>query len=154
MPLVTLLCGAAGAGKTTYAKSLEAEGAVRISMDEAAWARGYRNEHPPRDVIVELDAELRNALRAAVAADRDVVVDLSLSSRFFRDEYRAVVAETGAECRLVYLETDFDELWRRVAARDEVSSANAFRMTREQLAEYVDGFEVPGDDEHPVVVRT
>jgi len=33
-PEVVLLCGVAGAGKTTYAKRLETCGHVRLSIDE------------------------------------------------------------------------------------------------------------------------
>ena len=44
MPMVTLLCGPAGAGKTTYARKLERRGAVRLSMDEAVWRDGGQFE--------------------------------------------------------------------------------------------------------------
>ena len=33
------MCGVAGSGKTTYAKLLETEGYVRLSIDEEVWAR-------------------------------------------------------------------------------------------------------------------
>lgn len=33
-PVVYLLCGLTGSGKTTYAKRLEAAGAVRLTVDE------------------------------------------------------------------------------------------------------------------------
>ena len=33
-PVVYLLCGLTGSGKTTYARQLEAAGAVRLSVDE------------------------------------------------------------------------------------------------------------------------
>ena len=33
------MCGIAGAGKTTYAKALEASGWVRLSIDEEVWER-------------------------------------------------------------------------------------------------------------------
>ena len=33
------MCGVAGSGKTTYAQRLEAEGYVRLSIDEEIWQR-------------------------------------------------------------------------------------------------------------------
>lgn len=33
------MCGVAGSGKTTYAKQLESEGYVRLSVDEEVWRR-------------------------------------------------------------------------------------------------------------------
>jgi hypothetical protein len=43
MPAVVyLLCGLTGSGKTSYAKRLEAGGAVRLSVDEEVYARHGR----------------------------------------------------------------------------------------------------------------
>jgi hypothetical protein len=41
-PVVYLLCGLTGPGKTTCAKQLEAAGAVRLSVDEEVFARHGR----------------------------------------------------------------------------------------------------------------
>lgn len=41
-PVVYLLCGLTGSGKTTYARQLEAGGAVRLSVDEEVYARHGR----------------------------------------------------------------------------------------------------------------
>ena len=73
MPLVTLLCGPAGAGKTTYALELVAKGAHRLSMDEAVWADGWGEQQPPAARLVELHDALQDDLRRAVGEGRDVV---------------------------------------------------------------------------------
>lgn len=36
--IVVMMCGVAGSGKTTFAKKLEKEGFVRLSIDEDIWA--------------------------------------------------------------------------------------------------------------------
>jgi dephospho-CoA kinase len=41
-PVVYLLCGLTGSGKTTYAKRLETRGAVRLSVDEEVFVRHGR----------------------------------------------------------------------------------------------------------------
>ena len=35
--IVVMMCGVAGAGKTTLAKQLEAAGYLRLSIDEEVW---------------------------------------------------------------------------------------------------------------------
>ena len=38
IPLVVMMCGVAGSGKTTFAQQLEKEGFLRLSIDEEIWA--------------------------------------------------------------------------------------------------------------------
>ena len=42
-PVVYLLCGFVGSGKTTYARELERSGIVRLSIDELVFARHGRH---------------------------------------------------------------------------------------------------------------
>ena len=41
-PLVVMMCGVAGSGKTTFSQLLEKEGFVRLSIDEEIWATNGR----------------------------------------------------------------------------------------------------------------
>ena len=50
MSRVIMMCGPAGAGKSTIARRLQAAGAVRLSLDEEAWERG---EHADDFVLTE-----------------------------------------------------------------------------------------------------
>jgi predicted kinase len=153
MPLVTLLCGPAGAGKTTYALELVAKGAHRLSMDEAVWADGWGEQQPPVERLVELHDQLKDDLRRAVGEGRDVVVDLSLAARDVRDEWREVAARAGAKTSLVVLTAPFEVLWHRVQRR-EGDHANSVRLNREQLRDYVDGFDWPGAEEPHRTIRS
>lgn len=154
MPTVTLLCGPAGAGKTTYARKLERRGAVRLSMDEAVWDDGWRQDEPPQDRLDELYAGLHDELARAVADGSDVVVDLSLADRSVRDEWRRLCDEVGAECELLVLTAPFDVLWQRVKRRNDEEHANALRLTESRLRLYVDGFDWPSADEGARVIAT
>jgi hypothetical protein len=68
-PVVYLLCGLTGSGKTTYARRLEAGGAVRLSVDEEVYARHgrYGVDYPmseyferERPVVEELPRRLEH----------------------------------------------------------------------------------------------
>ena len=154
MPMVTLLCGPAGAGKTTYARKLERRGAVRLSMDEAVWDDGWRQDEPPQERLDALYAGLRDDLAHAVEAGSDVVVDLSLAERSVRDEWRELCASTGVDCELLVFTAPFEVLWQRVKRRNDEEHANAVRMTESRLRLYVDGFDWPAADEDARVVNT
>ena len=154
MPKVTLLCGPAGAGKTTYARTLERRGAVRLSMDEAVWDDGWRQDEPPRQRLDELYAGLRDALVRAVAEGSDVVVDLSLAERSVRDEWRRLCVAAGVTCELLVFTAPFEVLWQRVKRRNDEEHANAVRLTESRLRLYVDGFDWPAADEDARVIST
>ena len=154
MPKVTLLCGPAGAGKTTYARKLERRGAVRLSMDEAVWDDGWRQDEPPQERLDELYAGLQDELTRAVAAGSDVVVDLSLAERSVRDEWRRLCGAAGVACELVVVTAPFDVLWDRVKRRNDEEHANAVRLTESRLRLYVDGFDWPASDEDTRVIVT
>ena len=60
-PHVVFMCGAAGSGKTTTARALEAEGFTRLSVDAEAYARGWHGVIT-REQAAVIDAELRERL--------------------------------------------------------------------------------------------
>lgn len=154
MPKVTLLCGPAGAGKTTYARKLERRGAVRLSMDEAVWADGWRQDQPPQERLDELYAGLQDELARAVAAGSDVVVDLSFADRAVRDHWRQLCGAAGVAHELLVFTAPFDVLWQRVKRRNDEEHANAVRLTESRLRLYVDGFDWPAADEGARVIVT
>ena len=154
MPRVTLLCGPAGAGKTTYARQLVSDGAVRLSMDEAVWQDGWRAAEPPPQRLDELHRRLQQRLCAAVDEGVDVVVDLSLSQRTIRDEWRTLAVAAGADVELVLLTAPVEVLWQRVTCRAGQAHADAVVLSRDQLRAYVDGFDWPAADESARVIHT
>ena len=130
MPKVTLLCGPAGAGKTTYARKLEQRGAVRLSMDEAVWDDGWRQDEPPQERLDELYAGLRQTFD------------------------RALAGGTGVSSELLVFTAPFEVLWQRVKRRNDEEHANAVRLTESRLRLYVDGFDWPAADEGAQVIST
>lgn len=145
------MCGPAGSGKTTYARGLEHNGLVRLSIDEEAWARGYRRQPLAEEVAAQIEAELRARLVALVQAGRDVVVDFAFWSRQARADYRRLLTGLGVQAETVYLATPREVVLARVAERSG-DGADDVLLDPATAASYFDHFEAPGQDEGPLHV--
>lgn len=116
---VWLLVGLTGSGKTTFAKRLEVDGVVRLSLDELVFARHGRygvdyheSEYFAKEApIVE---EVYARLGELVAAGRDVVLDVGLWRRADRDAAKKLVESAGGVWRLIFFKVAREELLRRL----------------------------------------
>jgi predicted kinase len=151
MSRVILMCGPAGAGKTTYARRLERQGMVRLSFDVELWRRGISRMPPPPDVRDAVEADLRARLLELVAAGTDVVLDFSFWSRRMREEYRRLLEPTGVVPETVYLATDRETVRSRMQAR-RGTHADDYALSDDLVAGYFDHFEPPTSDEGPLTV--
>jgi predicted kinase len=139
------MCGVAGAGKTTYAQALEAEGYVRLSIDELIWQRFGRfgvdyDSARYAEYTAIAEAAMRGRLVELVRQGKDVVVDRSFWQRAARDEYKALLAEAGARAELVYLKVEREQLRERLAARAARFDAHAaFPITDDILDRFSSG---------------
>jgi predicted kinase len=155
---VVLMCGVAGAGKTTYAQRLESSGYVRLSIDEEVWARFGRFgiDYEPALYsrhLVSTEAVLRERLVDLVRAGQNVVVDFSFWERARRDEYKQLIVDAGGSWELVYLKVGRGELRRRLAARADRFDANAaFPITDAKLDEFLTGFQEPAGEGEITIV--
>lgn len=146
-----LMCGPAGAGKSTVARRLESDGWARLSVDALGWERGYRRHLLTDAVVAELQTEVRSRLVALVLDGRDVVVDSSFWSRRSRDEYRALLLPHGVVPEVWYLPTPREVVLARMAARDG-SGPDAVALPEVLAQRYFEQFEVPTHDEGPLRV--
>ena len=145
------MCGPAGSGKTTYARGLENDGFVRLSIDDEAWALGLYQQPLPEPVAARIEAQLTDRLLELVHAGVDVVIDFSFWSRRKRLEYRALLAEVGVTAETVYLATPREVVLARVAAR-RGADADDVVLDETTAAFYFDHLEVPTADEGPLTV--
>jgi predicted kinase len=145
-PMLFVMVGLPASGKTTRAKEIEEERrALRLTPDE--WmiplfgdndARGKRNVLEGRFIWLALRA-LHNG--------SDVVLDFGVWSKVERTALRALAAEAGASCELVYLEIDHEEQRRRRDTRAIEKPDETFYITNDDLADYRRRFEQPDNAE-------
>ncbi|MFF6786839.1 AAA family ATPase [Streptomyces sp. NPDC012510] len=156
-PVVYLLVGLTGSGKTTYAKRrLEPDGAVRLSVDELVHARHgrYGVDYPERDYFAleaPVVAEVRERLVELVMAGRDVVLDHGLWLRSARQEWKKLVEEAGGRWRLLYFPVSREELLRRLEERNGREDANALTVTQSALDDFYARFEPPHDEGEEII---
>lgn len=147
-PLVVMMCGVAGSGKTTFSKILEQEGFVRLSIDEEIWTTNGRwGIDFPMEKIDEYkqDAEekLRNQLIKFIQDKQQVVIDFSFWDRVRRNRYKKLIGDSGGKWKLIYLNVHHDDLRKRLTIRNQRFDANSFPISEELLTSYLKGFEIP-----------
>ena len=146
MPVLHLICGLPGSGKTTLAKQLERElPALRLAPDE--WmARivgdGFDDVKRAAVEAVQWDIAAR-ALRLGV----DVILENGFWSRRERDDFRSRAAAIGATTKLHFLDVPREELRRRLALRNAAPEADTFPVNDSQLDLYWSWFEPPAPEE-------
>jgi predicted kinase len=123
-PVVWLLTGMPGSGKTTFAKVLEQAGIIRISVDDQMTARHGRigkdyAEHEHLSLQAPVLEDVRRQLVELLRAGRSVVLDHGLGTRVDREDYKQLIIDCGAAWRLVYFQVEHDELLRRLAKRND-----------------------------------
>ena len=128
LPVVHLIEGPVGAGKSTYARALAAEQrAVWLNLDDW-YARLYRADRPEAFVLewyverkARCHAQILRVTRSLVDAGTDVVVELGLIQRAARESFYAEI--DGLPCELRVYVLDAPEKTRRA----RVQSRNAER---------------------------
>ena len=149
---VVLMCGPAGAGKTTFARQLETRGYTRLSIDEEVVRRIENGILTPnsdvRLVSISIEEDLRARLIDLVRRGEDVVVDFSFPERSSRDAYRRIVTENGGTADLVYIRVPPDD----VHASRRWSGHQGQEHESITLDDYIDAFEEPEPDEQAIVI--
>jgi predicted kinase len=156
VPLVIMMCGIAGSGKTTFSQRLETEGFVRLSIDEEIWAtRGRYGIDFPIEKIEEYKKEaeetLRKRLIGQIRQKEHVVIDFSFWDRVRRERYKQLIEDAGGKWKLIYLKVRPDVLRERLTLRNQRFDANSFPISEELLASYLEGFEIPEGEGEMVV---
>jgi predicted kinase len=152
---VHLICGAIGAGKTTYAIALAARtGAVRLSMDD--WMKNlfFADRPNPHGFEWFLEREARcevqmwEVAESIIERDVDVVFDLGLPRLEDRDRCRGRGMQTKGAVKLHYLDVDVETRRARVRRRNlERAGTFALQVTDAMFDFMERWFEPPTEDE-------
>ena len=142
MPIVYLLCGLPGSGKTFYARDLEKDGAIRLTLDEELFSLHGRNlpEGTYSDVERKTKEVLTNRLVAYLKEGKSVILDWGFWKKEERDRVASLVREYGGEPKLLYFNGNSIDLVSRVQGRD---LAKNHEIDAAMLAEFKKRFEEP-----------
>ncbi|WFU12736.1 ATP-binding protein (plasmid) [Rhizobium sp. CB3090] len=144
--------GLPGAGKTTIGKRLERECPALLLSPDVWMARvvgdGYDADR--RRAVQQLQLELADKV---LRLGRDVVLEFGFFRRVERDVARTLASNAGAEAQLIFLDPPFEELVKRVEARNRDLPADTFSITQEHLELCATWLERPLPEEEASVYR-
>lgn len=150
-PVLHLMVGLPGSGKTTYAKKLEGEvGALRLTPDE--WHIALFGDDFPGDDHDERHSRVERVMwsvaQRALSLGVSVILDFGFWSREERDGLRRQARRLGADFRIHYMDVPLDELIRRVEIRNGSAEGDpVFRISRGDLEQWAAMFQPPTQDE-------
>lgn len=145
-PILHLLWGLPGSGKTTLGKQLERDcDAMRFSPDEWLYRLGLDfHDETGRGKIERLQWELAQQL---LRRGNDVVLENGFWTKEERDGYRAVAGEIGATTKIHFLDVPMAELKARIVRRNRLRDAATPEVDPSSLDEWAAMFEPPTVDE-------
>jgi len=164
-PVVVLMCGVSGSGKSWTAERLAGVlPALRLRSDIA---RQHSNQLPdPRSVGADREqarystsarqavyAELREHTRSIIAGGDNVIVDATCADAHERRAFEAAAETAGARCVVVWCKAAISCLEARIRQRAQ-RALDPSEATVGVLHEQLDRFESPGPDEDTITIAT
>lgn len=151
-PITYLLCGLPGSGKTTWAKTQEENGVLRLTLDEELFkkfgrnfASGYKEkEEQTKEVLIEVWQ--RNILDG-----NTTILDFGFWKKQERDEYKQLAEEYGSDWKLIFFDIDQKELKARLNLRNKTNAHENHYIPEDMLNDFVHQFEVPDGEAEEIV---
>ncbi|UTF58605.1 ATP-binding protein [Gilvimarinus sp. DA14] len=154
---LTFFCGKMGAGKSTRAKQMSADGRVALISEDEWLAALYPGQIASLVDYVQLSTRLKGQVKSLVQsillAGTDVVLDFPANTRAQRQWFHDIFTEVGAEHRLVYIEQTDAVCLARIKQRRETEPGRAQTDTPEMFAQVSRYFEAPSAEEGFNIVR-
>lgn len=159
MPLIYLITGGTGAGKTTYALKLADEiGAIRFSIDDWMTTLFWMDSPNPishewaMSRIGRCEAMIWDNATQALKRDLPVILDLGFTKASHRQKFKELAEGAGFKSELHWVDVPAEERWARVQTRNtERGETFAMTVTRE-LFDFMEGeWEAPTGEAHQTV---
>jgi predicted kinase len=149
-PIVYLICGFIGAGKSTFAKKQEEKtGAVKITKDE--WSIRLIGNDPTIDGYAEWDHKIielsRDFAFYLAAKGIDVIMDEGFWEKEEREELKRRILAIGAKAVMYYVDTPIETIRERVVGRNSNLTKESFKISSEMLNNYLKYWQAPNEDE-------
>ena len=156
-PVIYLICGQIGAGKTTFAKKLEQEtDAIRFTPDE--WMLKLYPVMPSKeefddcffrccDVVWSVASEI-------LKRGGDVILDFGFWKYKDREKQRKLALEIGVDSKLYYVTCNRSDIVERLHVRNKEKPEGAVEITDEMFDFYSPGFEPPCAGEKYILIES
>jgi predicted kinase len=137
-----IVCGLPGAGKTTVAKKLERNlRAVRLCPDE--WMKELAIDLWDEARRTKIEALQWKLAQQLLVLGQTIIIEWGTWGRSERDVLRNEARALGAAVELHYVSEQVEVLFERIRQRGMEDPP----MTREQIQQWADAFDVPTADE-------
>lgn len=150
MTTLYLMVGLPCAGKTTKAKELENElRAIRLTPDE--WHVSlfghdiHESEHDQRHTLIE--AMLWQLAARALSLGTNIILDFGFWSKEERVDFRTRAKNLGAGSEIIFMDTDPEELIRRVKIRNQNLTDATHYIPEELMYTWISWFQRPDETE-------
>jgi predicted kinase len=145
-PTLIAFCGLPGSGKTTMAKEVaKTTSAVRLNTDE--WVAALGVDFWDDAFRHKLQVRLYEHGVTLLKRGQSIILEDDLWRREERDRHRDVAHQLGAAIELHYFDVPFDELWRRLEARNALGAYDTVPITKELLQACWTKFQRPDEAE-------